>query len=274
MGDDWASLYGGYVWVEDGRVVGNVTVQRSDTYARRWQIANVAVAPAHRGQGIAHALMEAALDHIRTHGGTWVVLQVRANNSAARRLYEHLAFEAIAGSSELRRPRSLHGSPLAAEPAPLEPLSPGGWREVYDLATAALPSLAQWWQPLRSQRFDLGIDQRLGEWLSRLIGWGQVWRLGIRRENRLVAAMAVRAMCWQPLHRLEVWVHPDERGKWEAPMVAQALALLASYPAQDVSIQVNTEHTQLIEALQAASFCVHRTLIVMRRRMAETTETT
>ncbi|MCB0158736.1 MAG: hypothetical protein KDD83_11445, partial [Caldilineaceae bacterium] len=42
---DFNDVFNGFVWVEDGRVVGNVTVQRADRYASRWQIFNVAVAP-------------------------------------------------------------------------------------------------------------------------------------------------------------------------------------------------------------------------------------
>lgn len=263
----WPEMFGGYVWIEDGRVVGNVTVQRADSHARRWQIANVAVAPEYRGRGIGRMLMEAALDYIRAHEGTWAVLQVRADNAIARRLYEQLGFEAITESSEMRRERPPESPlPVLASP-PMEVLSATEWEEVYDLALASLPALARWWQPPRRHRFQITADQRLGEWLKRLIGSERVWRLGMRIGDRLATAVLVRAVRWQPLHRLEMWVHPEHRGKWELSLVAQALNLLIGSPAHQIAIQVNTEYTLLIEALRAAGFRAHRTLVTMRRRV-------
>ena len=41
-------LYG-YVWTEDGRVVGNVSLQQGDESGLRWRISNVAVLPEYRG---------------------------------------------------------------------------------------------------------------------------------------------------------------------------------------------------------------------------------
>ena len=49
-------VLGGFVWIEDDRVVGNVTLQRMDSYGSRWQIANVAVSKDYRGRGIGRAL--------------------------------------------------------------------------------------------------------------------------------------------------------------------------------------------------------------------------
>ena len=40
---EFNDVFSGFVWVEDGRVVGNVTIQQADKYGSRWQIANVAV---------------------------------------------------------------------------------------------------------------------------------------------------------------------------------------------------------------------------------------
>jgi len=55
-------LLNGYVWIEEGRVVGNVSLQSSLQYGGRWYVSNVAVAPDFRGRGVARSLMEAALD--------------------------------------------------------------------------------------------------------------------------------------------------------------------------------------------------------------------
>src|SRR5215203_3720591 len=73
---DLDDVFSGFVWVEEGIIVGNVTVQRADKYGNRWQIANVAVARAYRGRGIARRLMEQAIAHVAANEGRWAVLQV------------------------------------------------------------------------------------------------------------------------------------------------------------------------------------------------------
>ncbi|MBA3534801.1 MAG: GNAT family N-acetyltransferase, partial [Ardenticatenales bacterium] len=55
--------FSGYVWESDGRVVANTTVSRADNRGTQWIISNVAVLPAYRRQGIARAMMEAAIEH-------------------------------------------------------------------------------------------------------------------------------------------------------------------------------------------------------------------
>ena len=64
---DWFASPGqglmpGYVWVEDGRIVGNVTVRKLSAFGRGWMIGNVAVAPEWRGRGIARQMMEASIE--------------------------------------------------------------------------------------------------------------------------------------------------------------------------------------------------------------------
>jgi ribosomal protein S18 acetylase RimI-like enzyme len=86
----------GFVWEEDGRILGNVTL----IYAKRNQqrlyfIANVSVHPDHRGRGIAKKLTERALRHVKEHQGSHVMLQVREDNPPAIHIYESLGFTEI-----------------------------------------------------------------------------------------------------------------------------------------------------------------------------------
>lgn len=55
-------------------------------------IQTIAVVPEHRGVGLGHSLLEALLDEARARGGDRVFLEVRADNEAARRLYEKFGF--------------------------------------------------------------------------------------------------------------------------------------------------------------------------------------
>lgn len=258
----------GYVWVEEGRVVGNVTVQRADRYGRRWQIANVAVAPEYRRRGIARALMTEALNHIRDHGGTWAILQVRRENVAARRLYEQLGFEDVTAVAEL----SLAAPPREPFPvtAPwLEELSPEAWMDVFDLARASLPPMAQWWQPLTPERFQITAERRLSEWLSRLLQGRRTWRLGWYEGAHLQAAVEIQHGGFGDDHRLTIWLHPSRWGQWEGSLIAQAMNRLVRAPARRVTTRVNTAHEALIEALTAVGFRNDRTLVTMRCRISD-----
>jgi ribosomal protein S18 acetylase RimI-like enzyme len=84
----------GYVWEENGRVVGNLSLIPFIHRDRRlYLIANVAVAPEHRRKGIARALTGAALDHARARGASAAWLHVREDNEAAVRLYRSMGFQ-------------------------------------------------------------------------------------------------------------------------------------------------------------------------------------
>ena len=114
-------LYG-YVWTEDGRVVGNVSLQQGDESGLRWRISNVAVLPEYRGRGIARTLMQETLREIARRAGAWTILQVRAGNEVAHRLYLALGFVDVCRDGLWRLPAS-SGHPPGADPAvPLEPL--------------------------------------------------------------------------------------------------------------------------------------------------------
>lgn len=67
-------------------------------YVLFWHVAdevhllNVAVDPAWRRQGVGRALVEDVLAYARAHDASKVLLEVRASNDAAIRLYERLGF--------------------------------------------------------------------------------------------------------------------------------------------------------------------------------------
>ena len=85
----------GFVWLEGGRAVGTASVRRVRPYNHGWLVSNVTVHPNWQGRGIGRALLEASLDFAQDHGGSWVVLQVRNDNTVARQLYESLGFHSI-----------------------------------------------------------------------------------------------------------------------------------------------------------------------------------
>jgi len=70
------------------------------------EIANLAVAPEARGQGVGAALLDAALAESERRGAAAVYLEVRDSNRTARRLYASRGFE------EVGRRRGYYRRPL------------------------------------------------------------------------------------------------------------------------------------------------------------------
>ena len=57
------------------------------------ELANIAVAPTHRGQGVGKLLLEKMHDYARTFGAERMLLEVRVSNQSAIGLYEKYGYE-------------------------------------------------------------------------------------------------------------------------------------------------------------------------------------
>jgi ribosomal protein S18 acetylase RimI-like enzyme len=90
----------------EGDVVGFVShsIERGTLVldATRGVISNIYVEPAYRGHGLGTALLEASEAALADCGATVVVLEVLADNEAARRFYERHAYESY--RIAMRRP--------------------------------------------------------------------------------------------------------------------------------------------------------------------------
>ena len=228
----------GFVWVEDGRIVGNATVRRAPAFGRGHVVGNVAVLPDYRRHGIARQLMQACIERARDEGGAWVALEVRTDNIPARHLYLSLGFQQtgaeallrrnantpVSNSSELngariRRPRSGEGAVL------------------FSLAQSVTPNGMKWVEPLRESEFALGWDRRFDLWLS---GRGEAWWVAESGEQ---IAGAVRVETFRNSDeesRLRMWVkagYPFHAALMEAALASRdvrARPLAIAHPAEDV----------------------------------------
>lgn len=83
----------GFVWEEDGQLVGNLSlIPFSHQGQRFYLIANVAVNAHYRRKGIARSLTLAALEHLQRQGIPTVWLHVWEGNQAALNLYQSVGF--------------------------------------------------------------------------------------------------------------------------------------------------------------------------------------
>jgi ribosomal protein S18 acetylase RimI-like enzyme len=255
----------GFVWVEDKKIVGNVTLQCGDTVGSRWRISNVAVAPKYRGQGIAGQLILASVHEVAERGGSWVILQVRTDNPAAHGLYQRLGFTDVCREGTWRLPvQPLPTADLHPEPD-LQRLHPTAWRPRFELAQASRSELASWLSVVREVDYRVDWSDGLSEALGKTVGLWVVDRWGVVRDGELLGAVETWASRLKGEHRLRFAVRPAARGRLEAALVARGLKSLVAMPARPVIVEHSGDHLEGVAALEAAGFRAHRVLLTMRR---------
>ncbi len=268
-GELWEA-FGGYVWEEGGRVVGNVSLNPLTPAEDRWQISNVAVDAPYRRRGIARRLMALALAEARRQGGTWALLQVRHDNEAALALYRSLGFEALGGETfmawegTLPIPLPALGGQEGESELVVRPIQPREWPAEWDLARAAVPPLMQWERPLRPHQFRR--SPLPGWWvsLSRWLSGRETHTLGAFQGRALLARLHLRVDRPAGQANLGVLVAPEARGQVERPLLREGLALLPKGGRLRVEAQFPMEQAAVRDALEGLGFQHLRTLVHMR----------
>lgn len=81
---------------ESGTVIGYAGIS---TLPPDSDLQTLAVAPHHQGSGIGRRLLASMLARARSRGASCMILEVRADNTAAQKLYSDAGFESIATRS-------------------------------------------------------------------------------------------------------------------------------------------------------------------------------
>ena len=261
-------LANGFVWLAEGRIVGNVTLLPTKAWDR-FLVANVAVHPNYRRQGIARAMMHAVTSAVKTRGGRAILLQVVKDNDSAIDLYRSLGYVGLGhmsswycSTSRLRRL-----DPPGSDPAiDIRPLPGRRWREAYELDTTCVPPDLNWPEPLRPDAYRQTLWQRLSDVLnSRLF---ETWAVADRRD-RLVGLTTIAGQWGRP-HLVTLRVHrdrsghPDYAGRLERALLAKAVRRLKNLPRRNVRIDHPDDDTVANTLLAEANFAVQRTLTHMR----------
>lgn len=256
----------GFVWEEDERVVGNVTLSREWASPNCWLVSNVVVDPEYRRRGIARQLMEAALDFAGSRRASWVFLMVRRENQAAIRLYETLGFSEVGGRVTLRRefpPRPV-AEPLLGPGRCERDVTSRDGRALADLARAATPEALQRIQPVRPEVWFSEAEGAPAGWLLKLLGRHSLRR--VLEESGRLLAYARLDIVRRKYHHLRFMALPAARGQVEVPLLSRMLNALAGSASLPVLADVGAEEMPAIEFLRARGFAESRWLIVMARR--------
>ena len=249
----------GLVWVEDDRIVGNLTIIPFHEGSRLLHlIANVAVHPDFRQQGIGRALTQSALDYARARGASAAWLHVRDDNSAAQHLYYSLGFVNRASRTSWQwEPRDgmpdqgqLNGS--VRQPR----LSDWGLERTWLLEN--YPPEVCWNLGFNPERLKTNLWSTLIRWLE----GGPIIQWAAYRGGKLLGCLA-----WEPTtsHSDVLWAAcPPETETDALPILLPHIvhALEGKRP-----LSVNYPVGRAVEAFQSANFHSLHTLLWMEVRL-------
>jgi GNAT superfamily N-acetyltransferase len=263
----------GFVWEEDGLIVGNVSLMRSVRIDGRYLIANVAVHPKYRRQGIARAMMRETLRYLQQKKAATAVLQVEFKNEGAIRLYSELGFAACGDMSqwELTATR-LKEIAVGDQPAPGEQPLPQirqlrrhEWRAAFRLDQLAVPAVLNWPDPLEPDVYRGGFWR----WLNNFFNGRELetWVVADQRDN-LIGLAAIFSE-WNRPHDLTIRVRPDWQGRLERPLLAKLLRRLGHLAGRQARLDHPASDAAMNDLLPAANFRLRRTLTVMQKEMTE-----
>lgn len=244
----------GYVWEENGQVVGFTNANRQGgTHA--WYIATVGVLPAYRGRGIAQKLVEATVELIRQRGGSRVLLDMTEGNMPAHKLYEKVGFVRYSRSGMYTGTRD---QPLSAPPLPQgyrrELLDYAAWQPRYELEKRVIPGPLQKYEPVETSRHQRSLMARLLKPIVTSADGSQRTDFVLRTDEGAVVAWAwheIRAE-ENAVNQLEILLDPAHGGL-AAYLVADLLnkALTAS-PGRRVEIVVPAWQEAVTRAVEEA----------------------
>jgi ribosomal protein S18 acetylase RimI-like enzyme len=255
-----ADSFGGYVWVEDGRIVGNVTVHRQQHARRGWFISNLAVHPSHRRKGLARRLLLAGLEMAREKGAPRISLEARADNVPARRLYEELGFRQVDSTTTMHM-RVLHTiAPVLSPGYSIETSPSGEGEELFLFAESTLSPETREIMPLRREDYRLSLPQRIIGALGDVLRGRFTYRLTARSEGALAAILLLHTGSFGFPHSLSLVVHPDYRTRVEEMLITRALSILETAGSHAVYARIRPSYGYVIDLCKRYGFTEKETL--------------
>ncbi len=248
----------GFVWEDDGRVVGNASLVPFHRKGRRiYLIANVATHPDFRRKGIARALTERTMGLAHQRGATELWLHARADNPGALEMYASLGFEERARRNSWRS--QTHTPPLTAIPSvSIARRTSRLWTQQATWLDQLHPEELAWYRSWNWKGLKPGF-------------WNWLYRAFVEFEQRQWAAFKQGELhgilVWTPLNRAEyLWLAcgPDSDPGTLTALLVHARRDLGYHRRLSLEHPANQNEA----AIQQAGFDLNRTLIWMRARAA------
>ncbi len=257
----------GYVWIEDEKLIGNVSLYPASLPGGQrgvWIVANVGVHPAYQGRGIARQLMQQAMQMLASRGEKAAILQVDHDNQIAIHLYETLGFVRERAFTTWRR------SSLAPAPPPVDTgvfitrRRRSEWQAEMRLAQETRPQEqggVGWLKPNVPALFRKSAWREMLDWLT----MNTTERLIVRTadESDLLAALWIENSLGSYSTRLTLLHHPEH------PEAAHALLnnAVRRYRTSSLTLEHPADDAPARELFRSLRFTEERTVIHMRAQL-------
>lgn len=247
----------GYLWEEDGRIIGNLTlipVRKRST--RTYFIANVAVLPAFRGRGIARQLTDRAISHIKANQGRQVFLQVRLDNPVAQHIYYESGFEEFARRTTWRLPNHYLSDSTTPPLVHVSRRSRLEWQQQKDWLTALYPPEINWNLPYNLERLKPDLLTGISNFLNGLSQ--RSW--SAREEGRLIGVAT-----WETGYTGLDYVWLATSPVWEDKAIRALIPMITSRVFRPQRIVINYPYGRGIEGFKSCGMTELNTLIWMKK---------
>lgn len=250
---------GGFVWDEDGKIIGNVSIIPFSHLGQKiFLIANVAVQPVHRRKGIARALTHHAITYLSGLGQSQIWLQVNQENQGAVGLYHQLGFEdqCCRSSWHYLSGNERNSNAESHDQATLRRRNQRDWQLQKDWLMRMYPERIIWHFPVRFQDFAPESFWDPERWFE---------ILKLRHWVVCVEDAPIGFMTWQKTESFAdtLWVAPDPNLD-ENNTILSMLQALPARVGNNRPLAVDVPYGRGVEALQTAGFSFVRTLIWMK----------
>jgi ribosomal protein S18 acetylase RimI-like enzyme len=243
----------GYIWEENGRVLGNASLAPFRHNGQRlYLIANVATHPDARRRGIARTLTERAMRHAQEQKAA-VWLHVRDDNPGAVQLYRDLGFQERARRTSWQA-RSDHSLPPPQTDISISGRADRDWPHQQEWLRRLYPDSLSWY---RQWNFS-ALRPGLWNWFYMLFVDINLRQWTASRGDQLQAALA-----WMPSGRESdaLWLAAGSGARPEAltSLLIHARRNLTGHP----QLLLDYPTGEADDAIRAAGFSPLRTLIWM-----------
>ncbi len=254
----------GFVWIEDGKLIGNVSIYPAKLphVPSTWIVANVGTHPDYQRRGIARRLMQASMAQIKKLGGQQAVLQVDYDNYGAQALYAQLGFVEERAWTVWRR-GNVHRLPPPPEidRVFIAHRRRNEWQAEYAMAQRLRPQEQGglgWLRPTQPQAFRRSLLRRLDD----LVNLRSVEHLVIRDMESGVLHASLRVERGMgTTTRLVLMVEPRLVGLYDEALISTAVRRFGSEPLR---IEHPYDETTTNQILERYHFRRYRSALHMR----------
>lgn len=257
--DEKPSIPPGFVWVENGKVIGNLTLiphflSAFSQRERRYLIANVAVHPDYRRRGIAKNLTSTAVASVLDHSQPSPWLHVRDDNPTAYDLYQSLGFV-----EHFRRTTWHTSSDIpfleSTKEFSIVPHKNAHWKNHRKWFMETYPPMMTWFLPINESLLRPGLlsfflrlfrDVYLRQWAAQADG------------------EVSGVISWQPTHGHSdiLWLTVDPQK--EDDVIPPLFACIYDHFDSQRMLSLDYPYQRAVQTLQQVGLTQHHTLIWMQ----------